>query len=131
MTDPDGPMVPKPTQTDIVPTSIERDGDVAIVIRWSDDGQTRWTAGELRKACPCATCREKKRGEAEKSDRAASLGKPVGLPVLSVAEARPLRIESMRPVGSYAYNIGFSDGHASGIFPFVMLRGDLDPPQDS
>lgn len=66
-----------------------------------------------------ATCREKKRGETEK---AAAVGKSIGLPVLSAAEARPLTIESMRPVGSYAYNIGFSDGHGSGIFPFVLLH---------
>jgi DUF971 family protein len=33
-----------------------------------------------------------------------------------------MRVESMRPVGSYAYQIGFSDGHSSGIFPFSLLR---------
>ena len=113
------PISPKPTQTDLVPLSIQREGDVAIVITWSDQAVTRWTISQLRKACPCATCREKKRGE---DDKAAAPGKPMGLPVLSASEARPLRLESMRPVGSYAYNIAFSDGHSSGIFPFVMLH---------
>ncbi len=110
---------PKSTETDLVPVSIERDGEMAIVIMWSDGKTTRWPASRLRQACPCATCREKKRGETEK---AAAVGKSIGLPVLSAAEARPLTIESMRPVGSYAYNIGFSDGHGSGIFPFVLLH---------
>ena len=109
------PPEPKPTTTDVAPVSITRDGDNAIVITWSDDTTTRWTVAALRKACPCATCREKKRGEEEKK-------KPVGLPVLSAAEARPLRIESMRPVGNYAYNIAFSDGHGSGIFSMAMLH---------
>ncbi len=44
------------------------------------------------------------------------------LPVLSMAEAQPLRIDGMRPVGNYAYNIAFSDGHDSGIFTFDYLR---------
>ncbi|NNE00162.1 MAG: DUF971 domain-containing protein [Pirellulaceae bacterium] len=109
----------KNTQTDLTPVSIERDGESAIEIRWSDETTTRWSVAELRTACPCATCREKKRADAP--SETVSSG-PIALPILSAAEARPLRIESMRPVGSYAYNIGFSDGHSSGIFPFVMLH---------
>ena len=102
--------------SDLVPVSIERDGDAAIRITWSDDTAIRWTAGELRKACPCATCREKKRGDEVQREQ-----KPALLPVLSAAEARPLSIESMSPVGSYAYSIAFSDGHSSGIYPFASL----------
>lgn len=104
---------------DLVPVSIEREGDSAITITWQDGLVTRWTVAGLRKACPCATCREKKRSASPKSE---GPGKPLALPVLSAAEARPLRIESMRPVGSYAYNITFSDGHSSGIYPFAMLH---------
>lgn len=99
------------------PTSIERTGNAAITIRWSDGVLTNWTAAELRKACPCATCREKKRGD---DDQAAA--KPLALPVLNLAEAAPTTIESMSPVGTYAYNISFSDGHSSGIFQFELLR---------
>lgn len=102
-----------------VPVSISRDSDDRIVIQWSDDTTTRRTAMQLRKACPCATCRERKRGESEKEEQAKQ---SISLPVLSKAEAQPLRVESMRPVGSYAYSITFSDGHSSGIFPFALLR---------
>ena len=104
-------------QPGVMPTAIQRDGESAIDITWSDGITNRWTASELRKMCPCATCREKRRAD--------DVPKKVGsllLPVLSAAEAKPLRIESMRPVGSYAYGISFSDGHSSGIFPFAMLR---------
>lgn len=104
---------------DIVPISIERNGDVGITIKWSDDSVSQWTADQLRKACPCATCREKRRSGSEQ----ASDTKPLPmLPVLSAAEARPMRIESMRPVGNYAYGIAFSDGHSSGVFLFDLLR---------
>ncbi|QDT02811.1 hypothetical protein K227x_11890 [Rubripirellula lacrimiformis] len=120
--DPQGHQ-PKPTETDRVPESIQRDGDTGITITWNDGSATAWTNSQLRKACPCATCREKKRGLAEKAKDTSG---PIGLPVLSAAEAKPLRIDSMRPVGSYAYNIAFSDGHDSGIFPFVLLHEGPD-----
>jgi DUF971 family protein len=98
------------------PATISRDADGSIRIRWDDETETVWTVGQLRKSCPCATCREKKRA----SDTVTE--KPKGLPVISAAEARPLRVESMRPVGNYAYNIAFSDGHNSGIFTMGMLH---------
>lgn len=125
-------------ETDPVPVSIERDAD-AILIRWSDEAVTRRTASQLRDACPCATCREKKRGQTDQatddenqSEASSSsvdqespirpASKSISLPILSKAEARPLRVEKMNPVGSYAYQITFSDGHSSGIFPFHTLR---------
>ena len=106
---------------DILPESIARDGEATIVIQWNDGRTTRWTAAQLRQRCPCATCREKNRQNAD-SESEDTPSKPIGLPVLSAAEARPLTIESMRPVGSYAYNIGFSDGHSSGLFQLEMLH---------
>lgn len=110
--------------SDLVPVSIDRKGETEILITWSDESVTNWSVSGLRKACPCATCREKKRGEEKQETEGRS---PQMLPVLSAAEAQPLRIESMRPVGSYAYNISFSDGHSSGIYPFAMLH---DLPSD-
>ncbi|KLU06604.1 Protein containing DUF971 [Rhodopirellula islandica] len=118
------------------PTAIEREGERGIRIVWNDGESTSWTARELRDACPCATCREK-RGETgghqavtlvDKNTEATSGKKSplMGLPVLSAAEARPLTIASMRPVGTYAYNIGFSDGHSSGLFTFERLRRSFE-----
>lgn len=98
------------------PISIERDEYGAIRITWDDQAQTMWTPLELRQRCPCATCREKKREPVERP-------RPTPrLPVITAAETRPLRIESMQPIGNYAYNIRFSDGHASGIFTFEILK---------
>ncbi len=103
-----------------IPVTINREAN-SVVIKWSDGLITKRTAAELRAACPCATCREKKRGESKEGE---DPKRPPGLPILSKAEARPMRVESMRPVGSYAYQISFSDGHASGIYPFSLLRED-------
>ena len=110
---------PAPDPIPSTPTGIIRDGEMAIRIDWDDHSSTRWTAEQLRRACPCATCREKRRGS---DAMPASPSGRLVLPVLSAAEAKPLRIEAMRPVGSYAYNVTFSDGHSSGIFQFALLH---------
>ena len=83
-----------------------------------------YSIGQLREACPCATCREKRR-----QDTAAE---PL-LPVLSAAEAAPLKIAGMEPVGHYAYSIKFSDGHDTGIFQLDLLRelGEVVTEADS
>ncbi len=95
------------------PTKIERLGESELKVTWSD-GQVRiYSCAELRDRCPCATCREK---------RSAGPPAPTDLPVLSAAEARPLRIEGMKPVGNYAYSIAFSDGHNTGIYTLELLR---------
>jgi len=107
------------------PSAISRDASGGIVIQWDDQTETVWTTAQLRKACPCATCREKKRAIDEAVEK--PKGAPFkGLPVISAAEARPLKVESMRPVGNYAYNIAFSDGHNSGIFTLGMLRDGFE-----
>src|SRR5258708_3479888 len=94
------------------PTNIELRGETKLAITW-DDGRVReYTIRELREKCPCATCREKR-------DKPAPA---VLLPVLSAAETRPLKIASLNPVGNYAYSIGFSDGHDTGIYTLDFLR---------
>ena len=99
------------------PISLLKTSHRELEIVWDDEVHQVIPFRVLRSECPCATCREKAIGKAEESK--ANLGM---LPVLSAAEAKPLDILSMRPVGNYAYNIEFSDGHNSGIFTFEFLR---------
>jgi DUF971 family protein len=96
------------------PTKIQLEGDNRLLIDWSDGQRRAISVAELRKACPCATCREK---------RAQPAAPSLGLPVLSMAEARPLKVLGMKPVGNYAYSIEFSDGHDTGIFTLDFLHG--------
>ena len=96
------------------PTALKLTDHNSLEIEWSDGIRLDYPFGVLRKACPCATCREKKRAEIEK---------PKGLlQILSAAETVPLAVSQMRPVGNYAYNINFSDGHSSGLFTIELLR---------
>jgi DUF971 family protein len=85
----------------------------ALRIAWSDGQVREYPVRELRDKCPCATCREL---------RNAPPPSPLMLPVLSAAEAQPLRIVAMHPTGRYAYSIHFSDGHDTGIFTLESLR---------
>jgi DUF971 family protein len=102
------------TSNQPVPTAIRRaaaDGN-AIEIDWNDGATARYTAKLLRDACPCATCREK---------RTAPQPAPM-LQVLRPEELVPLAVTGMMPVGQYAYSIGFSDGHDTGIYTLEYLR---------
>lgn len=95
------------------PTQLKLTSPQALRIVWSD-GQVRdYTVKALRDACPCATCREQ---------RMQSAGPPPLLPILSAAEAKPLTLLGMDPVGGYAYSLHFSDGHDTGIFTLEHLR---------
>lgn len=96
----------------VQPTNLALAAPNKLVITWSDGEKREYTAQELRDGCPCATCREKRSNPAP-----ASL-----LPVLSAAEAQPLTIRGMQPVGNYAYAVAFSDGHDTGIYTLDYLR---------
>lgn len=101
------------------PVKLARSSDHSLVIQWSDGQSRHYTFRQLREACPCASCREKRSAP----PKSANL-----LPVLSAAETKPLDIASMEPVGNYAYSIGFSDGHDTGIYTLELLR-ELGTPQ--
>lgn len=95
------------------PTKLELTGAGQLRITWSDGQVREYAVRELRENCPCATCREK---------RSAPPPPPTQLNVISAAEAQPVRITQMHPVGRYAYGIHFSDGHDTGIFTLESLR---------
>jgi DUF971 family protein len=95
------------------PTALKLTDDNRLHITWSDNVTKTYRVRELRDACPCATCREK---------RTAPPADPFALPLLSKVDLEPLRINGMKPVGNYAYTISFSDGHDTGIFTFELLR---------
>jgi DUF971 family protein len=83
--------------------------DEALSIEWSDGVTHRLGWEMLRARCPCATCRTK-------VDEPPSL-----LPVMAIEEATPTRGTAVKPVGNYAYNIQFTDGHNTGIYTLDYL----------
>lgn len=97
------------------PSKLEIAADGALQITWNDGMVQRIAIGVLRNGCPCATCREKRKEPPQPTGG-------LGLQVISLAEAQPLAIRAMRPVGNYAYGIDFSDGHDTGIYTLELLR---------
>ena len=94
------------------PTDLQLVDSDSLKITWNDGAEHTLSVRTLRDACPCASCREKRN----------SAGPAELLPVLTVQETQPLRVQGMRPVGNYAYAIAFSDGHDTGIFTLEFLR---------
>ena len=93
------------------PTSIEQDGPARLAIRWGDGAESRIAVRALRLACACANCVDEWTGVQQLD--------PDSVPV----DVRPVRIE---PVGRYAMQITWTDGHDSGIYPFERVRALAD-----
>ena len=98
----------------IYPTELERLESDQLRITWSDGERRLYAVSELRKSCPCATCRDERQAAAEAPKQV--------LPVVDLAATQPLRVDQMAPVGNYAYGLTFSDGHETGIYTFELLR---------
>jgi DUF971 family protein len=53
------------------------------------------------------------------AETGAALGRD---PALLLVPDRPVRIETLEPVGHYALRLVFDDGHASGLYAYDFLR---------
>jgi DUF971 family protein len=120
----------RPVIVHATPVSLKAVDD-ALQIVWSDGVAHRLTWRMLRDACPCATCREHRAASAVSTDAKPAVSAPAQtgprpasnlLPVLRIEETRPPRVSRMSPVGNYAYDIDFTDGHNTGIYTLEYLR---------
>jgi DUF971 family protein len=96
---------------DLKPISLKREGD-GLKIAWSDGADSFVSWRTLRANCPCASCIEER---AKPPDPFRILSPQE----MQAGEPAPV---SMKPVGHYAYQITWNDGHATGIYPVELLR---------
>lgn len=96
---------------------INKTAGTGVDIEWEDGHKTHYGFQWLRDACPCATCNE----EREKHNRkiGESAKQPASLLPMYKEPARPV---AATPVGRYAINIAWNDGHSSGIYSWDYLR---------
>jgi len=98
------------TNADPRPIELQKAGENALRIIWSDglSSEISWKA--LRDKCPCAACRD----ESQKPQDPFRVLKP--------SELLPLKPVRFSTVGNYAYKVDWSDGHATGIYSLKYLR---------
>lgn len=82
-----------------------------LAIVWDDGREDYFPLEKLRRACPCAMCK----GEPD------LFGKVYKGPP-RVLTPRAFEVAAHRPVGSYALQIDWADGHNDGIYSFETLR---------
>lgn len=92
------------------PTEILQVGDKELRITWDDGHVSVYPLELLRVQCPCALCR---------AERASP---PDPLRVIAGPAPEKLDAVEITPVGRYAINIVWNDGHRTGIYPFEYLR---------
>jgi prepilin-type processing-associated H-X9-DG protein len=82
-----------------------------VNVAWADGHNSHYEFAYLRDHCPCAVC-EDERGRRPSVPGSAAL--PLYKPKVTARAASA--------VGHYALQFDFSDGHATGIYSFDLLR---------
>ena len=86
-----------------------------VDIVWADDHASHYDFVYLRELCPCALCND---------ERAKKAAAPIGSAVaaaLPMFKPKPMA-RSAHPIGNYAIQIEFTDGHNTGIYSYDYLR---------
>ena len=91
------------------PVKVKRTSTMELSVLW-DDGHTGYhTMSTLRTYCPCASCKAN-----EESRESSAL-----LPILVPGQ---YDLRGIEPVGNYAFQFVWGDGHNTGIYTFEYLR---------
>lgn len=93
------------SQLATIPSEISFD-DTELQISWKDGFISKYPLLDLRKKCPCATCR-------------GGHGGKVGAATSHISS---IRLISWTKVGRYAISIVWSDYHNTGIYSYDNLR---------
>ncbi len=91
-----------------------------VEIAWADGHTSHYDFAFLRDECPCATCddaRHKKPASA-----------PAPSPVLPMYKPKARAVKAA-PVGNYALQFTFNDGHSTGIYSYDHLRAICPCPE--
>ena len=77
---------------------------------WVGDGILRVSLSDVRKACPCALC-----GDIRAKQDAQ-------LQMITVDQTPSVELSEVVPVGNYAIQIRWADGHDTGIYTYSYLK---------
>ena len=92
------------------PTSIKRSSSTELTFTWDDGRNTGYTFEQLRDNCPCAGCS----GET-------ILFREYHAPEQDKTIPGRYELTGIQPVGSYAIQFTWGDGHNTGIYTYELL----------
>jgi DUF971 family protein len=95
----------------LTPTKISRPRPFLLEITWSDGYNAMISLETLRRDCPCAVCAGEQIGNMVYS-------KPVEIKI----EPGVFDLTELSPIGNYALNAKWANGHSTGIYTFELLR---------
>ena len=91
----------------VYPRELAQAGPAELRIVWSDGHTSLYPVVYLRRKCRCASCVDEWSGA------------PILDPGRVSDRVKPVEI---KPVGRYALNVLWNDGHSSGIYTYEHLR---------
>ena len=87
-----------------------------IQIDWKDGHHSDYSLGYLRDECPCAACTGAHGTEPQRTNYAAPNTNPFQM-------YKPaIKMTDVQPMGNYAFQIFWNDGHSTGIYSYDHLR---------
>ena len=86
-----------------------------LALKWEGDPEQFVPLQSLRFACPCASC-------AGETDVMGNVSKG---PEMKFTDAS-YRIKQIQPIGGYAFQFFWDDGHSSGLYSIEYLREVAD-----
>jgi DUF971 family protein len=87
-------------------------------IIWADGHHSHYDFPYLRDECPCATCNDQRAKQESLTQSAPGLASGAVLPMFKPKA----KAQSASPVGAYAIQFHFNDGHNTGIYTYDHLR---------
>ncbi len=94
-----------------IPTSINLPKPYLLAFEWPDGFRAVVTLQAFRDECPCAVCR----GEN-------IMGTTYVLPGMKMFKPGMYELNGINSVGNYAIEVGWKDGHNTGIYSWDILR---------
>lgn len=92
------------------PNSVQVIGDLLVAV-WDDGHESYYPLEELRRTCPCAGCA----GEPDLFGNVMRGPAPHYTP-------RSFQLDSVTPIGNYALQPNWADGHNYGMWTYERLR---------
>lgn len=112
-----GEPLPPATASVEPPAKLDLKKDKGLTVEWADGSTSYYSIAYLRRMSPSADMRQLREEMAKN---------PLTVLPAGSGGSGPLTATGAELVGNYAIKITFSDGHDTGIYSWVYLRG-IDP----